>query len=175
MLEIIVGNVSSLFAMITDSLSSTRKNPKSILLFQTLSQVFFGTSAIVLKGYSAAVQNVISIVRNLVAVRKKDSKVIEWILLVLAVIFGICFSLVGDLPIYIAILPVVANLEYSLAVLKFKNDERSLKIAFAVNTIMYVVFNAALMNFVAVTANIVVFITTVIFLIKDGKKAKAEA
>lgn len=170
MLPVIVGNVSSLFAMITDSLSSSRKTAKSILLLQTLSQIFFGTSAVILKGYSAAVQNAISIIRNVAAVWKKDSKVIEWILIVLAVGLGIAFNNRG----FVGLLPVIANLEYSLAVLKFKDNERVLKMAFAVNTIMYVFFNAAVLNFVAVTANIVVFVTTVVFLVRDAKKEKEE-
>jgi len=170
MLPVIVGNVSSLFAMITDSLSSSRKTAKSILLLQTLSQIFFGTSAVILKGYSAAVQNAISIIRNVAAVWKKDSKVIEWILIVLAVGLGIAFNNRG----FVGLLPVIANLEYSLAVLKFKDNERALKMAFAVNTIMYVFFNAAVLNFVAVTANIVVFVTTVVFLVRDTKKEKEE-
>ena len=40
--DVIVGNVCSLLAMVTDSISGTRKKRNEILGFQTLSQVFYG-------------------------------------------------------------------------------------------------------------------------------------
>ena len=67
-------------------------------------------------------------------------------------------------------LPVVANLEYSLAVFRFKNDEYSLKIAFAINVFMFGIFNFAIKNYVAVVANVVVLVMTIAYLIKGRNK-----
>ena len=166
MIPIILGNTCSLIAMAIDSISSSRKTAREVLLVQALGQVFYGLAATFLKGYSAVVQNVISILRNLTAIREKESKYIEWILIVLAVALGIAFNNLGIIGLF----PVIANLEYSLAILKFKDNERALKIAFAINIAMFTVFNAVIWNIVGLISNIVVVATTVTFLVKTRKK-----
>ena len=79
--SIIIGNICSVLAMITDSVSSTRKTAKEVLMVQTLSQAIYCTGTIILKGYSGAVQNALSIVRNFAAMGKKKSKWVEWALI----------------------------------------------------------------------------------------------
>ena len=76
-ISVILGNGCSLLAMVTDSISSTRKTAKGVLLVQSLSQLIYCIGTILLKGYSGAVQNAVSILRNLVAIRKIESKVLE--------------------------------------------------------------------------------------------------
>lgn len=166
--ETIVGNLCSLLAMGSDGVSAASKTPKGVLLAQTCSQLFFGAGSIILKGYSAAVQNGVSVVRNLCAISNQKQKWIEWLLVILGVALGIFFNNLGLL----GWLPVVANLEYSLAVFRFKDDEYSLKVAFAINVFMFGIFNFAIKNYVAVVANVIVFIMTIVFLIKGWKTRK---
>ena len=166
MITIILGNMCSLIAMAVDSVSSSRKTSREVLLVQALGQVFYGLAALFLKGYSAVVQNVISILRNLTAAGEKESQRVEWILIVLAVALGVYFNNLGVIGLF----PVVANLEYSLAILKFKDNERLLKTAFAINIAMFTVFNAVIWNIVGLISNIVVVVTTVTFLVKTRKK-----
>lgn len=161
-MNIILGNVCSLLAMITDSISSTRKTAKGVLLVQNLSQLFYGISTILLKGYSSTAQNAVSILRNIVAIRKIDSKAVEWALVVLGVALGVGFNNLG----FIGYLPVIANLEYTLAVFRFKDNERALKIAFAVCVGLFIAFNLAILNFVGAAANLVVMVTTLVNLFR---------
>ena len=160
--SIIIGNICSLLAMITDSISSTQKTAKRVLWVQNLSQLIYMIGSIILKGYSAVVQNVVSIIRNLVAIREINSKVVEWILVVLGVVMGIYFNNLG----LVGYLPVAANLLYTVAIFKCQNNERALKIVFAICVGMFSVFNLAILNFVGAITNLVVLITTVIMLIK---------
>ncbi|MBR4139586.1 MAG: YgjV family protein [Lachnospiraceae bacterium] len=162
---IILGNVFSLCASISDTLSSSRKTAKGVLLVQCLSQVFYLASTLALKGYSAAVQNAVSIFRNLAAISKKENKLVEWILVILGVVLGLVFNNRG----FIGLLPVVANLEYTLAVFRFKDNERALKIAFAICIALFMVFNVALLNFVGAITNAMVLVMTIIFVVKGGK------
>lgn len=162
----ILGNVGSLVAMGTDALSATRKTPKGILLVQTLSQVFYGTASVLLHGYSGAVQNGVSILRNLCAIGKQQRKWIEWVLIALGVGLGIWFNDIG----WLGWLPVVANLEYSLAVFRFREDEYSLKIAFAANVAMFGVYNLVIGNYVGLVANVVVFSMTVVYLLRGRQR-----
>ena len=78
--EIIIGNVCSLFAMISDAISGTRKKNSEILAIQIISQVFYGTGSFVLKGYSSVVQNVVGILRNLAGIKNIKNKFIELLL-----------------------------------------------------------------------------------------------
>lgn len=167
MIELIAGNICSLLAMVTDSVSASRKTARGVLLVQTLSQLFYGMSAIILKGYSAAVQNGVSLVRNILAVSKYRQKLkwVEMLLILTGVVLGICFNNRG----VVGWLPIVASLEYALAVYFFENDERSLKIAFLINAVLFGVFNGAVLNIVGVIANIIVVISVTVFLLRDRK------
>lgn len=167
MLHLIIGNACSFFAMISDAVSSSRKTVKGVLMVQIISQLFYGASAIVLKGYSAAVQNAISILRNLFATRERQWKYTEWLLLLLAVGLGLIFNNLA----WVGLLPVVANLEYALAVIYFKKNEKALKIAFLINACLFLVFNIFIQNYVGVIANCLLIITTFIFILKNNKQS----
>ena len=171
MKEVIIGNICSLCAMVTDSVSGTRKKHSEILAVQILSQFFYAAGSIILKGYSSTVQNVVAVLRNLAAMKNVKSKAVEWILIALGVVLGVAFNNRG----LIGWLPVVANLEYSIAVFRFREKERSLKLAFVVNMLMYSVFSLVILNYVGAAANIFVAVTTAISLVKTrGKKDGAE-
>ncbi len=164
--EIIIGNGCSLCAMVSDSFSGTRKKRREILSVQLLSQVFYGAGSVILKGYSSTAQNIVSILRNLAAKKDIKNKALEWFLILLGVALGIAFNNRG----LIGWLPIAANLEYSIAVFRFRGSERRLKAAFLANALMYCVFNAIIMNYVGAAANIVVIITTAVSLIRDARR-----
>lgn len=161
-MELIVGNLCSIAAMASDACSATRNNTRSILLFQTLSQLFYGVGALLLKGYSGVVQNVVSVIRNLSALSARRWKALEWVLVLAAVGFGVLFNNRG----LVGLLPVAANLEYTAAVFRFRDRERPLKLAFLLNALMYGVFNITILNIAGAAANVVVIITTVAALLK---------
>ena len=169
MTEIIVGNVCSLCAMVTDSVSGTRKKNSEVLAVQILSQVFYAAGSVILKGYSSTAQNVVAVLRNLAAMKNVKSRAVEWILILLGVALGAWFNNRGLL----GWLPIAANLEYSVAVFRFRENERGLKLAFLVNMLMYAAFNLVIRNYVGACANVVVAVTTAISLVK-GKKSAAD-
>ena len=125
----------------------------------------------ILGGYSGAVQNGVSIVRNLVAIRGIRSKTIEWVLAALGVVLGLTFNNLG----FMGLMPVIANFQYTLAVFRFQNNERVLKTSFLISTALFAVFNIAIYNVVDVISNTVVGITTAVFLMKGKKQQKEES
>ena len=127
-----------------------------------LSQIFYGAGSILLKGYSSTAQNVVAILRNLAAIRKIKYKAVEWILILLGVILGAAFNNRG----LIGWLPIIANLEYSIAMFRFRDNERGLKTAFLVNMVMYSVFSLIIQNYVGAAANVFVAVTTTVSLIR---------
>ena len=70
-------------------------------------------------------------------------------------------------------LPIVANLEYSIAVFRFRDNEIALKSAFIVNMIMYAAFSAVILNYVGIASCAVIAVTTAISLIKAIKKKRS--
>ena len=162
----IAGNLCTLIAMAFNALSSTRKTPKGVLMMQNISQATYGLTAIFLQGYSATVQNVVSIIRNCAAIWKVKSKVLEWTLVVLGVVLGMAFNNRS----WIGMLPVIANLQYTLAIFRFKNDERKIKIFFLISIVAFVIFNFAICNYVGGVSDLVVLGTTVVMLLKPQEK-----
>ena len=170
MKEIIVGNVCSLAAMVTDSISGTRKKRSQILGIQIISQVFYAAGSFILKGYSSTAQNFVAILRNLAGMKNIKYKWVEWTLISLGVVLGIVFNNRGLL----GWLPIVANFIYSVAIFQFKDNEKGLKIVFIINLLMYTVFSFVIQNYVGAVANTVVAIITAISLIKSAKSKKNE-
>lgn len=164
-INLIIGNVCSILAMATDSISSTRKTTKGVLLVQSLSQLIYFIGTVVLKGYSGAVQNAVSILRNFVAIREIHNKYVEWILAGLGVVLGLAFNNLG----FMGLLPVIANFQYTIAIFRFQDNERALKISFAIAIGLFAVFNIAIYNVVGMLSNSVVFVTTVAVLLKTNK------
>lgn len=166
-MAIIIGNLCNFLAMLANAFSSTRKTAKDILRVQNLSQLIYFISAIVLRGYSAAVQNVVSMLRNISAIRNIKSKAVEWGLTAAGVILGIAFNNRG----WMGLLPVLGNLQYTLAVFRAKDNDRLLKISFLISTAAYIAYNFVISNYVGVASDSIVFITTAVFLLK-GKKMR---
>ncbi len=167
-MEYIIGNLCSLGAMVTDTVSASCKSAKKMLLVQILSQFIYGFGAIALKGYSAAVQNAMAVLRNLAAIRNIQSKWVEWGLVAAGVVLGLVFNNLQ----WLGLLPVIANLVYSITMFRFPDNERALKAAFIFNVILYAIFNAAIWNVVGAITNTVLAISTAIFLVRDVRRAK---
>ena len=128
--EIIVGNVCSLCACVTDSVSGTRKKRNQILGIQMISQVFYAAGSIILKGYSSTAQNAVAILRNFAAMKNLKHKFIEWILIALGVVLGVFGIWMNhNAHGWLDWLPIAGNLEYSIAMFRFRENDRALKIA----------------------------------------------
>lgn len=164
--DIIIGNICSLGAMITDSISGTRKKNSEILGIQIISQLFYAAGSIILKGYSSTAQNAVAILRNLAGMKNIKNRAAEWILILLGVVLGFAFNNRGLL----GWLPIIANLEYSVSVFRFRRNEKGLKAAFIINMLMYSVFSFAIMNYVGFAANIFVAATTAVSLFRSSHR-----
>lgn len=162
----IIGNLSTLLAMATNAFSSTRKTSKDVLRVQNISQAVYFISAIALKGYSAAVQNVVSVLRNVAAIRNIKSKTVEWILTIAGVVLGIVFNNRGLL----GLLPVIGNFQYTLAIFRVKGNELLLKISFFISTAAYVAYNIVIHNYVGMVSDSIVLTTTAIVIIREMRK-----
>ena len=168
--EIIIGNVCSLCAMVTDSISATRKKTNEMLGIQIISQFFYGAGSIILKGYSSTAQNVVAVLRNLAAMKQIKSKFVGWGLVALSVVLGVAFNNRG----LWGWLPIVANLQYSIAIFMCRDNGAALKLSYLVSLLMYAVFCWVILNYVGVVSNLVVAVTTTVSLIR-GKTGRGSS
>lgn len=164
---LILGNLCSLLAMITDSLSAAQKTPKTVLMVQNLSQLSYCVGAILLKGYSGAVQNVVSLLRNLAAIYDIHNSFLEWLLIGLGVVLGIWFNNLGIM----GWLPIIAGTQYSIAIFRFRDNARALKISFLISAVMFAVFSIVILNIVGVVTNIVIAVSTTVSLLKPESES----
>lgn len=166
-ISLLLGNGCSLLATLSNMFASTRKTARGVLLVQSLGQVFYFLCGLCLKGYSGSVQNAVSIVRNFVAMgKKKSSKWMEWTLIAGGVVLGVVFNNRG----LAGWLPIVGNLEYSLAVFRFRDDQRMLKVALIVSLLIFIAFNLVIGNIVGTVADSVVVVTTLADLWRTREK-----
>ena len=168
---LIIGNLCSLLAMITDSVSATRKTAKGVLWVQTLSQLIYGFGAFVLGGYSGTAQNFVSILRNLVAIYHIGNRYIEWFLMGLGVVLGLSFNNLG----LIGLLPVVASFQYTVAIFRFKDNPRLLKLSLIISASMFALFNLAIYNITGMITNSVIAIIAAINLNRFQNDHKEES
>ena len=86
------------------------------------------------------------------------------------IILGLALGIVFNNRGIIGLLPVIGNLQYTLAIFYLKDNERLFKISFLISLIGFVIFNIAILNIVGAIADTIVSITTIIALIKERNK-----
>lgn len=167
MQTVIIGNICSTGGLISDVIGASRKSASQLLFFQCITQLFYAFSTVILGGYSATIQNIVGIVRNLLAIRNVNNRFLTVFLIILPVVLGIAVNTIGP----VGLLPVIANLFYSVSVFRFHDRERPLKYCLLVNLVLFAVFNAFILNYVNMISNVIVIITTVVSLAGGRKKA----
>lgn len=162
MINIILGNITSLISNLLDAFSATRSNKKDMLKIQCLSVIVYIITNTLLKAYSTVVQNICGLIRNILAVKDVDNKIIQYIIIASALVFGVYFNNLG----LIGLLPVFGNVEYSICLFVLKDNVRGLKLSFLISNVCFVILNLYVSNFVGVVFTSIIVVTTFIELIK---------
>ncbi len=139
-----VATIFSTLAVIVFIVSVTFKNKNKILIIQVLSHILLGIGEFISKAWASIVQEVISIIRNILVYFHKNTKLINYILIILGVLIGLYCGLMGqntftpwkgwDPAKWYGYLPVIANLEYSIVVCNSKLNAKWLKLALAISS-----------------------------------------
>ena len=135
-LLIILGQLIGLFA-------STRNDKKQILIWQCVSMAVMSSSSILLKGYSAVVQDVISITRNILSLCSLSSKSLQIGFVAAAVILGILFNNRGIL----GLLPMAATVAQNIVILNKDATKKQLQLACAFSAFCWVIYNLTIMAY----------------------------
>ena len=172
----IAGNILTLIGMILFLTSSFCRKKKNILLFQTGNHCISSVGEIFLKQYSGAIQDGISIVRNIFILLNKNNKVWNIIFIVSAAVLGTVFNIVLQLdqPVLIAVgfLPVLASLQYSIVILLPNVKVPQIKASLACSSICWLIYGLFLKNYSMAIFNAAIFIVSIASIIQYGIQKK---
>lgn len=169
-LTVIIGNIVAAAGSLSLFVSTTSKDKKGILKAQAAGSFFLLLSDLFLKGYSGAIQDTVGLIRNIVILAGKNSKILSVILVAAGVIPGIIFNNHGLL----GILPVFANFEFACVTLYPKSNETVMKAAICVSAACWAVYCFVIHNYVSTCVNIVTSSSALIFVIRSLIKKKGE-
>lgn len=148
----VLGWISTIFsslAILIFIISSLLKTKKNILLIQGLGHILLAISEFISNAWASIVQEIISLTRNGLVYFKKNTKVVNTVLIVLGVVIGIYCGIMGtntftpwkgiDPAKWYGYLPIIANLEYSIVVCDNRLNAKWLKLSFAISSLLWAI------------------------------------
>ena len=169
----LTAEIISVLGMITFLYSTLLKDRKKFILVQIIFLSIDALVWILKSGYSALIQNLVGIVRNIFIYRNKQTKVLDIVFIIPAVVLGLVVVDWQKFKIY-ELCPIIANLEFTIVLLKTKKVEY-IKCGLMVSSLLwatYAFFNGVYVTF---AFNILSFVSAIISLyiiIKKNKERK---
>ncbi|MBR2241063.1 MAG: YgjV family protein [Clostridia bacterium] len=156
MTQIIIGNIIALIASILMVLAGLQKKKKKILFIQIIQIALSVISNLVLGGYTGAIINALSCVRDILCYKDKMGTKEKIIIIILAVGLSLAFNNLG----WIGLLPLIATVVY----ITFMNtkDVVKFKLLIIFSMVMWLIYDlyiksytSGVFDFMSVIANIV--------------------
>ncbi len=177
----IAGNILTLIGMSLFFISSFCKRKKDIILLQTGNHSISLIGECLLGQVSGAVQDGVSILRNIFILLNKNNKYWNIFFIVLGVVLGTIFNIVFQLDnpflIGIGFLPVIASFQYSIIVLMPNIKVPFIKASMGFSCICWTIYGLFLKNYSMALTNSIILIATIISLIQyfiSNRKGKKE-
>ena len=166
----IAGNILTLIGMSFFFISSFLKKKRDIVLTQTGNHAISLIGQCLLGQVSGAVQDGVSVIRNIFIVCNKNNKYWNIFFIVLGVVLGTILIVVLQLdsPMMIALgfLPVFAAFQYSIIILLPNVKVPWIKASMACSCVCWTVYGLFLKNYSMALTNSIIFIATIIALIQ---------
>ena len=169
MIPIVIGNIIALIASILMVLAGLQKKKKKILFIQIIQIGLSIISNIVLGGYTGAIINALSCVRDILCYKDKMGTKEKIIIIILAIGLSLAFNNLG----WIGLLPLVATITY-ISFMDTKNVVK-FKMLIIFSMIMWLAYDlyiksytSAVFDFLSIVANIIAILQ-----IKFGKDKDA--
>lgn len=156
MTQVVIGNIIALIASILMVLAGLQKKKKKILFIQIIQIALSVISNLILGGYTGAIINALSCVRDILCYKDKMGTKEKIIIIILAVGLSLAFNNLG----WIGLLPLIATVVYIL----FMNtkDVVKFKLLIIFSMVMWLIYDlyiksytSGVFDFMSVIANIV--------------------
>ena len=155
----ILGFIYALFLI----LSNFGKSTKQILFLQTISFFFKTLHYYLLGGISGFLTSLISMIRNIIFYKIKESKI--WI--VFFIIIYIIIGIITLKSIY-TLLPVFATIIYTLII--NYNNPKYLRYGIFITSLTWLIYNIYIISYSGIIIQIIMLISNIIAIIKLDKK-----
>ena len=153
-LEIIFGNIISLLALIILLLAVSKTTKRELLIFQGISYIFFAVAGVILKGYSGVVQDIVGCIRNCTILAKKNTYIIQIILIFISILLGLALNNCS----YIGILPIVGSFQYAVFSMLNSIKLKTLKKSILFNSLLMIIYSIYIQNYINILTNTIVII-----------------
>lgn len=155
----ILGFIYALFLII----SNFRKTAKQILLFQTISFFFKTLHYYLLGGISGFLTSFISMIRNIIFYKIKESKIWTIFFIIIYIIIGIL-----TLKSFYTLLPVIATITYTL-IINYDNP-KYLRYGMFLTSLTWLIYNIYIISYSGIIIQLIMLISNIIAIIKLDKK-----
>lgn len=156
MTQVVIGNIIALIASILMVLAGLQKKKKKILFIQIIQIALSVISNLVLGGYTGAIINALSCVRDILCYKDKMGTKEKIIIIILAVGLSLAFNNLG----WIGLLPLIATVVY-ISFMSTK-DVVKFKLLIIFSMVMWLIYDlyiksytSGVFDFMSVIANIV--------------------
>lgn len=153
MIYLIVGNILSFIGVVFLALSSVVSDKKRTIFYQIFDCLFAVLANIVLGGFSGAVVCLAAFIRNVLVYFGKNNPKLMIIIAVLMTILGALVNQHG----LIGWLPIIASIQYTLWLGWGFTSNKSVKLALAINLIIWAAYDAVILAFPALAADLIIF------------------
>ena len=168
--NLILGNILSFIGTFFLALSPQQNSKKDIVFYQIFSSAFDALANFTLGGFSGTIAILASLTRNILIYKNKCTHTAV-IIIMIAMIIG---SLSGNRHGFIGILPIIANLEYTIWLHLGSENAKGVKLSIAINVLIWAVYDLTILAIPAFISDIVIFALTLYGIHKspeDNKKA----
>lgn len=178
----IAGNILTLIGMCMFFLSSLCKKKKHILLLQSGNHSLGSIAQIFTAQYSGAVQDIISLIRNVFILLNKNNKILNYIFIAAGLIIGVVVNVVfkwGDwFLLGFGFLPVLGSFQYSIIILIPNVSVPMIKMSLCCSAVCWAIYGLVSQNYSMAVINALIVVVTVIATIRyfvNKKKIHPEA
>ena len=164
MIIYLLAQVFSAIGALCVAISSFAKSKNKMLAWQITDYIFTATANLLLGGYTGALTISISIIRNRLMIKKKMTKTILTILIILQIIVGSYLNQLG----VIGYLPIISSVSYSLAIAATPNLQW-LRWVIIENMLLWLIYDLTIQAYPAAITDVTITLTTLIAIIRDRK------
>ena len=159
----LLAQVFSAIGALCVAISSFAKSKNKMLVWQITDYIFTAIANLLLGGYTGALTISISIIRNSLMVKKKMTKTILTILIVIQIIVGTYLNQLG----LIGYLPIISSVSYSLAIAITRNLQWLRWVI--ENMLLWLIYDLTIKAYPAAITDVTITLTTLIAIIKNRK------
>ncbi|MDO4479256.1 MAG: YgjV family protein [Lachnospiraceae bacterium] len=151
------------------ALSSFLKAKDKILYMQIGNYGFFALGDLIIGSFAGSVVNAISIIRNVLAAKGKDSRFVQILMLVSIVGIGIAVNVISGNVGILYFVPIIASAQYTLCAFICKSAQ-ALRVAMIVFLILWFIHDFGMAIYTSAAVDLLVAVITLVncFRLKDA-------